>query len=345
MRQFEGFMHGINICGWLSQRDSNQQSYVDSFITEDDIRKIAQAHLDHIRIPLDYWVLETENGQPLENGFRYLDNAVSWCRRYGVNIILNIHDIYGYNYNTSIRNPDEQNFFHDRRSQERYYRLWENIVDRYSSNTDMMAFEIIKDNATSEVKDEWNSISSVVFQRVRRIAPKAWIIMGSVRDGDNIMYPSGLSDDHTVYSFHFFDPVPFTHQKAYWLDNMPMDLDVHYPASVDDYLRIDRECGLLDATDGDLRTLPGNLRGRQIIDSLIRPKAEMASAADVPLYCCSYGVIERAPSEDTLRWVQDVTSVFNEYGIGRALWNYKAEDFGIMDASYDSIRDEMVKLL
>lgn len=338
-------MHGVNICGWLSQRDSNQQSYVDSFFTENDIIRIARSHLDHIRIPLDYWVLESEDGSPIDSGFRYLDNAVSWCRRYGIHIVLNLHDIYGYNFNSYMRNPDEQSFFRNEKYQERYYRLWENIVMRYSSDTDMIAFEIIKDLEFSELESEWRDIASTLYHRIRRIAPAAHLIMGSARVGDTVIYPVELSDDHTVFSFHCFDPVPFTHQKAYWLDNMPMDLDVHYPETVDEYMRIDRECGLDDARIGDLSALPGNLRGRDILNHVINRKVQLATVADVPLYCCSYGVIEQAPKEDTLRWIEDITSVFDEYGIGRALWNYKSEDFGIMDHAYDGIRDRIIKLL
>ena len=70
-----------------------------------------------------------------------------------------------------------------------------------------------------------------------------------------------------------------------------------------------------------------------------------AEANDAPLYCGEYGVIDRAPAEDALRWHADIAEVFNRYGIGRALWNYKNKDYGLVDAHYDGVRDALVKLL
>ena len=65
MRKFEGFMRGVNLGGWLSQCDENTDEYYASFITEEDIKAIAAAGLDHVRVPVDYPLLETEEGTPL----------------------------------------------------------------------------------------------------------------------------------------------------------------------------------------------------------------------------------------------------------------------------------------
>ena len=53
---------------------------------------------------------------------------------------------------------------------------------------------------------------------------------------------------------------------------------------------------------------------------------------------------DRAPEEDTLRWLQTVNSVFDQYGIGRALWTYRKMDFGLMDPHYDSVREGFLAL-
>ena len=52
-----------------------------------------------------------------------------------------------------------------------------------------------------------------------------------------------------------------------------------------------------------------------------------------------------APVEDSLRWIKDINSAFDKMGIGRALWNYKNKDYGIVDEHYAAIRDELVKYL
>ena len=41
----------------------------------------------------------------------------------------------------------------------------------------------------------------------------------------------------------------------------------------------------------------------------------------------------------------DIHATFEKYGIGRAVWNYKQKDFGIVDPHYEEILDEVVKNL
>jgi len=87
MRIFEGFQKGVNLGGWLSQFDTYSNEHFDTFTVEDDIRKIAGYGFDHVRVPVDYIVLEDEDGNPKEEGFQYLENCRQWCCKYGLNMM------------------------------------------------------------------------------------------------------------------------------------------------------------------------------------------------------------------------------------------------------------------
>lgn len=50
MRVLEGYQRGINLGGWLSQCVSYTKEHFDTFILEDDIKKIAGWGMDHIRL-------------------------------------------------------------------------------------------------------------------------------------------------------------------------------------------------------------------------------------------------------------------------------------------------------
>lgn len=41
------------------------------------------------------------------------------------------------------------------------------------------------------------------------------------------------------------------------------------------------------------------------------------------MYCGGYGVIENAKKRERGLWIEEINKVFNYYGIGEALWNYK----------------------
>ncbi|MEE5989796.1 MAG: hypothetical protein V3G41_03885 [Lachnospiraceae bacterium] len=51
---------GINLGGFLSQCEYKEEHYKE-FITEDDIKKIAAAGFDHVRLPVDYNIFENED--------------------------------------------------------------------------------------------------------------------------------------------------------------------------------------------------------------------------------------------------------------------------------------------
>ena len=88
MKRFEGFEHGVNLGGWLSQCVSYEKEHFDTFILEEDIKRIADWGLDHVRVPVDYSIIEKEDGTFKEDGFQYIDNCIAWCKKYGLHIRL-----------------------------------------------------------------------------------------------------------------------------------------------------------------------------------------------------------------------------------------------------------------
>ena len=80
-------------------------------------------------------------------------------------------------------------------------------------------------------------------------------------------------------------------------------------------------------------------------DKMFKVAVGTAIEKNVPLYCGEYGVIDRAPLPDTLNWMKDIHASFEKFGIGRALWNYKNKDFGLVDEHYAPIMEEMIREL
>ena len=62
MKKWDGYQKGINLGGWFSQCDYSEERF-SSFITEDDFREISKWDLDHVRIPIDYQLVETDDGE------------------------------------------------------------------------------------------------------------------------------------------------------------------------------------------------------------------------------------------------------------------------------------------
>ena len=53
-------MKGVNLGGWISQFDKYDIKHFNEFITKKDIEYIASLNFDHVRVPVDYNVLEDD---------------------------------------------------------------------------------------------------------------------------------------------------------------------------------------------------------------------------------------------------------------------------------------------
>ena len=342
MRIWEGYQRGVNFGGWLSQFDENSREHFASFITEEDFRKVSEMGFDHVRIPVDYVMLESDDERAERNpvGYEYLHRSAAYCRKYALRMVLDLHEVYGYSFDP-LKEMDRERFFYDEALQQRYRRLWRTIASEFREDTDIVAFELMNEVVLTSVYEAWNEVAAKAIAEIREITPEAWIVVGGVRYNNvNAVKLLGKpADEKIVYNFHCYEPLVFTHQGAYWVKDMPSDFRMAYPDSLENYRkessRFPAELvgGIYD------ETLTGINAG--FFKTIFRPAVEAAEAYDVPLYCGEYGVIDLADGRDTLNWFRDIHEAFETYGIGRAVWNYRKKDFGITDAGMDSVRDEL----
>lgn len=342
MKQFLGYKRGINLGGWLSQCEHSRQHY-DSFITEEDIRRIASWGLDHVRLPVDYELLETEHGDFVESGFQYINSCLQWCEKYGLHMILDLHKARGYSFDEA---DSSSGFFQDAKLQEDFISLWEEFAVRYGRYSDRLAFELLNEVVDRNVAETWNRIAERTVKAIRQHAPTISILFGGV-ENNSIAALKLLSlpfDEHIVYNFHFYDPLIFTHQSAYWIQEMPSDFSTSYPNELAEYLAKTEE----NLPKGQSRIYSA-VRTEQVdyhfIENSFSEAVRIAEERGVPLYCGEYGVIDQADVLSTLNWYTDVNRAFEKYGIARAAWTYKEKDFGLIGEHYAPILDQLVQLL
>lgn len=342
MKTLMGFTKGVNLGGWLSQ-SSYDKIHLDTFITEDDIELIRSWGCDHVRLPFDFNIMLDENGELKPDAFLYTDRAVGWCRKLGINIVLDLHKTMGYSFD---KGEGETGFFDDERYQDIFVGLWENIAWRYGGHNDSVAFELLNEVTEPGYAERWNSIAARAIAAIHDCAPFSYILVGGIYN--NSIYGLSLLDKpankQIVYNFHYYEPLVFTHQKAYWIDKMPSDFEIAYPDTTKRYYEAAKEISGEDTAEA-FRRYGGNIVDINFMERQIKQAVEIAEKNDVPLYCGEYGVIDAAPEEDTVRWVEDIHSLLELYGIGRAMWNYKGKDYGIIDEKRGGIAHFLTELL
>ncbi|MCR5054455.1 MAG: glycoside hydrolase family 5 protein [Lachnospiraceae bacterium] len=332
---------GINLGGFLSQCVHTVAHY-DSFISETDIKKIKEYGFDHVRLPIDYMVFETEEGERKEEGFKRVHDIIGWCKNNDMPIILDLHKAYGYDFNDAD-NDSKNNLFSDAGAQDRFLKLWERIAKEYSKY-DFVAFELLNEVVEDKNASAWNSLISRAVEVIRNITKDTPIIYGGIKynSADTIELLDPPHDENIIFTFHFYEPLVFTHQWAYWMPQMKEIGAVNYPDSMEVYREKSKILGLQGNT-----VLSSSLKEMNIdyLREMVKKAVTDAAKVNAPLYVGEFGVIDQAPPADTLRWFEDTMQVFRENNIGCALWSYKDMDFGINEEHYAPIQKDMIKVL
>lgn len=342
MKKFVGYQHGVNLGGWLSQSDY-AHDHLENFIGGKDIERIASWGCDHVRLPFDYDVVLDGDYSVRADAFTYLDRCVAWCETYGLNIILDLHKTPGFSFD---KGEQESGFFEDEKYQNIFVAMWCEMARHYADKADHVAFELLNEITDIQYATIWNGIASRTIREIRRFAPDTPVLIGGIYNNSifGLTLLDKPCDDRIVFNFHYYNPLVFTHQKAYWIDEMSPDCEIDYPDSKEVYYRKTLENLGLEQANG-LSGYKGESIDASYMEWEMKVAVDVAENLNVPIYCGEYGVIDRVPDERLLRWYADVSAVFNKFGIGRAAWTYREKDFGITDSCRSRIMDKIVEYL
>jgi hypothetical protein len=336
----ENYKKGINLGGWISQYGEFNPDHFKAFIKEEDIKRIAGWGLDHVRLPVDYPVLEDDQAPFIykEEGFEYIDNCLSWCKKYGLNLILDLHKTPGYGFFEA-----NNTLFDDEKMQERFISIWKAIAQRYHHEGDNMMYELLNE-VVEKNSDRWNSLYSKAVKAIREIDPKRYILVGcnfysSPKELKNLVR---LEDDRIVYNIHFYEPHVFTHQRIKWVDllreyNMPLT----YPGIITGIEEFIQKYPHYDM----MRPLAGVKMDKEFLRYHLLEAIEFKKQHNAQVYCGEFGAVVNMECNSRLNWFRDVIDIFCESGIGYAVWSYKGMDFDIVDINGNIVSDELVSII
>ncbi|ORX63859.1 glycoside hydrolase [Basidiobolus meristosporus CBS 931.73] len=75
---------------------SQLRRHWESWVTEKDIKKLANYGLNTVRIPYGYWMVDVEKHEPYVQGqYPYLRRAVKWAIQHNLHVLLDLHGAPG----------------------------------------------------------------------------------------------------------------------------------------------------------------------------------------------------------------------------------------------------------
>lgn len=318
---------GTNIAHWLSQGNSRGCER-DTFFTSLDIDRIAAMGFDHIRLPIDEEQMFRPDGSKDPKAFALLQGAILHSVAKGLRVVVDLHILRSHYFNGK-----SNTLFSDPKAGQRFVEIWQCLsreLRHYS--IDSVAYELMNE-PVADIPSDWNRVYLPVYRAIRKNEPKRVIVIGSNRwqAFDQMKYleiPKG--DRNIILSFHYYNPLAFTHCRASWNDLKDCPVPSHYPGNpvtLDD----------LKGADEKIRkkynwwTLPEQSYDRRKIAEDMRQASDFAQSKGLRVYCGEYGALHTTPSADRLRWYNDVTAVMDSLGIARANWCYKEDGFGLVN--------------
>jgi len=125
------------------------QRYRANYVAAADIQKIAEWGFNSIRLPFNYRMLSPEDqpGVYLEEGFAIIDECLTWCKKYGLYLILDMHCAPGGQSKDNIADADgiEARLWTEPANQDRTVEIWRKIAERYANEEMIAGYDLINE--------------------------------------------------------------------------------------------------------------------------------------------------------------------------------------------------------
>lgn len=309
--------HGINTSMWFAQADDYSAQRLATYTTPQDIALIAAMGFDHCRVSIDAGPLLAWQRAGEETPFMSaLDKAVRAMLDDHLSVIIDIHPTSEY----------KAELFQGQAGVAAFTSLWHALAAHFAPvDAEHIFFEIMNEPEQSDPY-RWQGIEATVADAIRQAAPQNTIIAAGAHWSGipDLLVLEPLADANVIYTFHDYEPFPFTHQGATWAGEGVMpERGIPYPSTPENIApKLSQE-----------PTLSGQLFldnygedrwDSARIENYISFAAKWSALHHVPVYCGEFGVFrDFSPPDARSRWLHDMRVALEKNHIGWAMWDYQ----------------------
>lgn len=322
----QDFTRGVNLTSWF--QTSSAASVHFGKYSKQDFENIKSLGCDVIRLPINLHSMT--DGAPNYNLdpllFYFLDQVIDWAEELEIHLILDNHS-----FDPAVdTNPTVLSIL---------LPVWRQMAERYKDRSNLINYEIL--NEPHGINDDtWNSIQGAIIKAIREVDTTHTIIVGPAgwNSYHNLQYMPEYSDTNLIYTFHFYDPLIFTHQGASWTDPSMVELgSVPFPYD-----------------QSAMPSFPSSLIGTWIhssfnnysndgtvakVQSLIDIAVNFKEQRNVKIFCGEFGVyIPNSDNSDRTYWYEVVRTYLEEMEIAWTIWDYQG-GFGLYEKGSNQLFD------
>ena len=197
---------GVNVLGydpiWIDPAKARFQ--------QGHFAEIRRGGFDFIRVNLHAFKHMDSRNRLSPAFLQRLDWIVHNATAAGLSVILDEHD-----FNACASNVET--------CRARVSAFWTQVAPRYCDAPPTVLFELLNEPHDKLDADTWNALFPQILAIVRQTNPTRRVIIGPTQWNsreklDTLKLPA--NDPNIIATFHYYDPFPFTHQGASWVEEM-----------------------------------------------------------------------------------------------------------------------------
>ena len=184
------------------------------YITEADIKRIAELGFNSVRPALNSRLFLTEGDNPVyvDEGFQLLESLISWCRKYQIYVIIDMHGApcgqTGQNIDDSPK--DQPELFMDKKYQDQLEELWVKLATKYKDEPVVAAYDLLNEplpvgtGAAAKYKHLLVPLYKRLTAAIRKVDTRHMITLEGFDWSNDWSLFDKPFDDNVFYQFHYY---------------------------------------------------------------------------------------------------------------------------------------------
>lgn len=189
------------------------EKYLNSYVTEADIRYLKSTGMNTLRVPFNYRLFTNEtylSATDEDRGFKLLDKLIQWSKKEGMYLILDMHAAPGGQTGDNIADDYGYPFlFESETNQALTISIWKKIANRYKNEPIVMGYDLLNEPiATYFDASKLNPFLEPLYKKItaaiRTVDKNHLIFLGGAQWDGNFSAFGAPFDAKVVYTFHTY---------------------------------------------------------------------------------------------------------------------------------------------
>ncbi len=295
---------GVNIIGY---DDALWKDYTKGRFKENYFRMIREAGFSTIRVNMFAFSGMDSNYILNPKWLETLDWVVKEGLKAKLMVILDMHE-----YNAMADDPVAK--------KDMFMSVWRQLAPRYKDQPSEVLFELLNEPNQKLSAELWNQYLADAIKLVRETNPYRTLIIGpanwnGIESLPTLVLPE--DDKNIIVTVHFYHPMSFTHQGAYWANEFKDLSGIKWT---------------------------GTKEEKTFIETKLKVAADWSTANGRPVFLGEFGAYDKGDIESRSRYTAFVARTAEKLGFSWAYWQFDS-DFIVYNIGKESWVEPILKAL